>query len=133
MNSIDVDPHFADFNVLETQDPRRSKEYLDQEQSLKLVYDGRCGRTQSLFKFAEVMVCTLSEQTFEEFQRAHAPGDYSFQEWFYQKLYHFVRILLYESLRVTAFENGNLVFGWTDFPLDKKFDILGFSEEIAEE
>jgi hypothetical protein len=45
------------------------------------------------------------------------------------------RILLYDLIKVTSFENNVVVIGWiSDFPLDEtKFSIIGFSEEIPEE
>ena len=131
MEPLSVNPYFADFNLLETRDPRFN-EHPHQARLLELIHDVRRGSTESLFAFADVMYCTLREQAFEDFQRTHGPMENSFREWFYEKLFQFFRILLYESIRVLGLENGTFVSKSTDFPVGKEFSITGFRDEIVQ-
>ena len=97
---LNVNPYFADFNV-DGLDPQ-IKEGPTETRLIELVHEGRCGRKQALFEFALVMYHTLREETFEGFRRCHRPVENSFLEWFYEKLYQFIRILLFDNLHVTA-------------------------------
>jgi len=128
VDPINVHPYFADFNI----DSPQINEGPTQTRLLQLVHEGRCGRRQALFEFAWVIYHTLREEAFEEFQRCHRPGETSFREWYYEKLFQFVRILLFDSLHVTGFVGGNLIFKNTDFPLDKEFSIINFSGEVVQ-
>jgi len=62
-------PHFNDFNFVADLD-QRFKQGPDQIRLIQLVVDGRDGRKQSLFEFAEVMYYSLREEAFEELRNA---------------------------------------------------------------
>jgi len=127
---LNVNPYFADFNI-DGLGPQ-IKEGPTKLRLHELVYEGRCGRKQALFEFAWVMYHTLREEAFEAFQRSHGTVESSFREWYYDKLFQFVRILLFDSVHVTGFVDGNLIFKNTDFPLDKEFSIINFNGEVVQ-
>ena len=130
IDPINVNPYFADFNIV-AQGPG-IEEGPSQTLLLKLVHEGRCGRKQALFEISWVMYHTLREDAFEAFQRFHRTVESSFREWYYEKLFQFIRILLFDSLHVTGFVDGNLIFKNTAFPLDKEFTIINFNGEVVQ-
>ena len=124
---LDVNPYFADFNI-DGLGPQ-IKEGPTELRLHELVYEGRCGRKQALFEFADVMYYTLREEAFEAFQRRHGPLENAFPEWFHEKLDQFFRILLFESVRVSRCVNRGVLFEDTDFPVSKEFTIVRFNDE----
>ena len=124
---LDVNPYFADFNI-DGLGPQ-IKEGPTELRLHELVYEGRCGRKQALFEFADVMYYTLREEAFEAFQRRHGPLENAFPEWFHEKLDQFFRILLFASVQVSRCVNRGVLFEDTDFPVSKEFTIVRFNDE----
>lgn len=124
---LNVNPYFADFNI-DGLGPQ-IKEGPTELRLHELVYEGRCGRKQALFEFADVMYYTLREEAFEAFQRRHGPLENAFPEWFHEKLDQFFRILLFESVRVSRCVDRSVLFKDTDFPVGKEFTIVRFNDE----
>jgi hypothetical protein len=130
VDPITVNPYFADFNIDDL--GPQINEGPTETRLIELVHAGRCGRKQAQFEFADVMYYTLREEAFEAFQRCHGPVESSFREWYYEKLFQFIRILLFDSLHMTGFVDGNLVFKNADFPLDKGFTIISLNGEVVQ-
>jgi len=99
--SLDLDPHFRDFNFCDILDPTlRPGSGPDESELYRLAYKARHGDRHAVTLYANTMGRTLRKETFECFQRVHGPRPISHGHWFYAKLDQFLCILLYEELFV---------------------------------
>jgi len=129
--SLDPDQDFNDFNFSFVWDPALQKGPTEL-QLLKLVHEGRAGRSSALAEFADAMYFTLRPQAFDAYQHFHGPVGFGYREWFHAKVARFLEILLYQSLHVTGFVNDKFVSETTDWPVEDGFKFISFDGEIVQ-
>jgi len=83
-------------------------------------------------EFADAMFFSLRCEAFDAYQRFHGPFGTSYEEWFSQKLDHFVQILLYRSVWVGAVVDGKLVHKTTDLPIERGFTMESFTGDFVQ-
>jgi hypothetical protein len=131
LSSLDPDQDFNDFNFSFLWDPALQKG-LTELQLLKLVHEGRAGRSSALAEFADAMYFTLRPQAFDAYQHFHGPVGFGYSEWFHAKLSRFLQILLYQSVHVTGTVNNKFVYKTTDWPVEEGFTIISFDGETVQ-
>lgn len=125
--SFEFDRWFCDFNFSEVLDPDlRPGNGPGQLELIQLVQRARGGDRFAKFEFTDTMYWTLRPEAFECFQRAHGPRPISYRDWFYAKLRHFFRILVYETLNVDGLgPDGKPKTAETDRPWEEGLTVLG--------
>ena len=124
-SDLTLDRAFEEFNFSWILDPTLSGG-PSQAVLLQLVYAARQGDRSATFELVDTMCCTLREETFECFQKAHGPRPIRYRDWYYSKLLQFLEILVYEQLSVDRLRpDGTAYEPQTDRPWEEGVTILG--------
>ena len=124
-SDLTLDRAFEEFNFSWIVDPTLSTG-PSQASLLQLVYEARQGDRGAISELVDAMCCTLREETFECFQKAHGPRPIRYRDWYCSKLRQFLEMLVNEQLSVDGLRpNGNPWEPQTDRPWEEALTILG--------
>jgi len=132
MSNLDENYAFANFNFTAVWQPTISPGPRE-DQLIELVYRARCGDTNALCELADTMYCTLCRETYDAYQHIHRPVDVSYRMWFYEKLFEFLRLLLFEGVSATRCQDdGKFERRNAYLPLEEGFHIINYWGEEVE-
>ena len=132
-SDLNLDRAFEEFNFSWILDPTLSGG-PSQAVLLQLVYEARQGDRSAIFELVDTMCCTLREETFECFQKAHGPRPIRYRDWYYSKLLQFLEILVYEQLSVDRLlPDGTAWEPRTDRPWEEGVTILGSAGPVVQD